>query len=349
MADFLKKDEAAALGILADMTLHPAFSQAEFDKLLAQQQDEIHAMKDNPQQVLGLYFSHFLFGDTPYGRSAIGDEVSLTHITRAGIVDFYKTNYTPGNAILSVAGDFDSAAMQAQLLALFGAWQGAAPHPVDRPPLKPVTGRRLLFVDKPDATQTYFAIGNIGVDATNPDRAAIQVVNTLFGGRFTSLFNTELRIKSGYSYGAFSFFNEQRAPGAFTMSTFTRNATTEPAIDRSFEVLDRAHKQGFTAAELASGKNYIAGSLPPELETSPELAAQLARNELYGITREQFNQNLVNIQNTTPAEAARILDTYFPRSANTVIVVIGKAADIQKLLAKYTPNITRKKISDPGF
>jgi zinc protease len=348
-ADFLKKDQATALGLFAEMLLHPSFPDEEFKKLLAQQQDGVHSSKDNPQAVLGLYYSHFLFGDTPYGRASAGDEISLKAITRDSILAFYKHNYTPGNAILAVAGDFDSAAMEAQLKQLFGEWKGAAPAPVELPVLKLATGRRLLFVDKPDATQTYFIIGSVGVNATNPDRASIQVVNTLFGGRFTSLFNTELRIKSGYSYGASSSFAQLRVPGPFIMSTFTRNATTEPAIDKSFEVLDRAHKQGFTAGDLTSAKNYIAGELPPQLETSVQLAAQIAKNELYGITREQFNQNLVNIQKTSPSDATKVLDTYFPQSDNTVMVVIGKGSEIQKLLSKYTTNITVKKISDPGF
>ena len=65
----------------------------------------------------------------------------------------------------------------------------------------PVTGRRLLLVDKPDATQTYFIMGSVGIDATNPDRGNIQVVNTLYGGRFTSLFNTELALRAGTATG----------------------------------------------------------------------------------------------------------------------------------------------------
>ena len=216
------------------------------------------------------------------------------------------------------------------------------------PALKPVSGKRLLLVDKPDATQTYFAIGNIGIAATNPDRGYVDVVNTLFGGRFTSMFNTELRIKSGYSYGAFSSFNELRVPGPFVMTSFTRNATTEPAIDKTFEVLARLHQQGFNAEDIDSAKNYIQGNFPPRLETTPQLARQLAALELHGITRDQFNQNLVKEQNTTVADARRAIDNYFP-SQDYVIVLIGKASEIQRIAAKYTPNFAAKKISDPGF
>jgi len=174
------------------------------------------------------------------------------------------------------------------------------------------------------------------------------VVNTLYGGRFTSLFNTELRIKSGYSYGAFSFFQEMHSAGPFIMYTFTKNATTEPAIDKSFEVLGRLHKDGFTADELASAKTYINGSLPPQYETTPQLAHTMTDLELSGITREQFNQNLVNLQRTTQADSHRMIETYFPNQ-DFVMVLIGKASEIQTIAAKYAPNVATKKISDPGF
>ena len=129
------------------------------------------------------------------------------------------------------------------------------------------------------------------------------------------------------------------------MTTFTKNATTGPAIDRSLEVLNTAHTAGFTEAQLTSAKNSIAGDLPPSLETSQ----QLANNELYGITRDQFNANLVALQRTTVPEARQILAATFPSADNLVFVIVGKASEIQPLLTKYTANITVRKISDPGY
>ena len=347
-ADFLKKDLDSAVALLGDVVLHPTFPDAEVKKKIAQQQDSIRAAKDNAGQVLQLYFMKFLYGDHPYGRPADGDERSLANITREDIASFYHDHYTPGNTVIAVSGDFDSAAMQAKISQVFGSWSGKAPAAKPVPALKTVSGKRVLLVDKPDATQTYFMIGNIGITDTNSDRGPIDVVNTLYGGRFTSLFNTELRIKSGYSYGAFSFFQEMHSAGPFIMYTFTKNATTEPAIDKSFEVLGRLHKDGFTADELASAKTYINGSLPPQYETTPQLAHTMTDLELSGITREQFNQNLVNLQRTTQADSHRMIETYFPNQ-DFVMVLIGKASEIQTIAAKYAPNVATKKISDPGF
>lgn len=347
-ADFLKKDLDSAVALLGDVVLHPTFPEDEVKKKIAQQQDSIRAAKDNAGQVMQLYFMKFLYGDHPYGRPANGDERSLANITREDIASFYHDHYTPGNTVIAISGDFDAAAMQAKIAQVFGSWTGKAPAAKPVPSLKAVSGKRVLLVDKPDATQTYFMIGNIGISDTNPDRGPIDVVNTLYGGRFTSLFNTELRIKSGYSYGAFSFFQEMHSTGPFIMYTFTKNATTEPAIDKSFEVLGRLHKDGFTADEIASAKTYINGSLPPQYETTPQLARTMADLDLSGITREQFNQNLAKLQGTTQADSHRMIETYFPNQ-DFVMVLIGKASEIQKIAAKYAPNVATKKISDPGF
>ncbi|GAA3759424.1 M16 family metallopeptidase [Terriglobus aquaticus] len=347
--NFLKKDQATALALFTDTVLHPTFPEAEFTKLLAQRQDAVRSAKDNPQAVLGFYYRAFLYGNNPYGRPSSGDENSLKHITREDVLAFYKTNYTPANAILAVSGDFDARAMRSALDAAFAGWQGKAPAPAPLTAMAPLKGRRVLLVDKPDATQSYFAVGNIGINATDPDRGQLDVVNELFGGRFTSLLNTELRIKTGYTYGASSSFSENRVAGPFTIATFTRNATTGPAIDKTLEVLDTARAQGFTSNQLLSAKNTIAGTLPPELETAQAVAATLARNELYGITRDAFNQSLVKTQQTTPDDAKRLLAHDYPDSKDLVLVVVGKAAEIRPAIQKYSPNITERKISDPGF
>jgi zinc protease len=205
-----------------------------------------------------------------------------------------------------------------------------------------------VLIDKPDATQTYFIVGNVGISETDPDRAPVRVVNLLFGGRFTSMFNDELRIKSGYSYGASSGFQEYRTPGPFVMSTYTRNATTEPAIDKTFEVLDRLHTHPFTDESLVSAKNYIRGTFPPTLETGPELSRRLAVNEVESISREKFNAELAEEQSTTLVQANKVIDKDFPSKENYVIVIVGKASEIGPKVAKYG-TVTTKKISDPGY
>ena len=347
-ADFLAKDTGKALGLVAEMVLHPVFPADELKKAIAQRQERLKTDKDNVQGAVQNYYMATLYAGHPYAAHLLTTEASLGSITRDDVVSFHGRAYTPANAVIAVVGDFKSAEMEATLTKLFGEWKGAAPAAVSVPAMKPVTGKHVLLVDKPDATQSYFILGNVGISEFDPDRAPVEVVNTLFGGRFTSMFNDELRIKSGYSYGASSGFQLQRTPGPFVMFTYTRNATTEPAIDKTFEVLDRLHAHPFSDADLTSAKNYIRGTFPPSLETSPALAGTLVANEIEGISREQFNAELAAEQATTLAEANRVIDKDFPTRENYVLVIVGKASEVGKLAAKYGTVMTRK-ISEPGY
>jgi zinc protease len=347
-AEFLTKDLDRGLGLFADALLHATFPKEEVDKLLAQALDGVRGAKDDPQQVIGLYYYGYLFGAHPYGRPAGGDEITLTQIQRDSITKFYETNYAPGNTLLAVAGEFNAAEMRRKLEDVFGAWPTQSVKPVAIPAASPVKTRRLLLVDKGDSTQTYFAFGNVGVARNDPDRVAIRVVNTIFGGRFTSELNEALRVESGYSYGASSFFDARKAPGPFGVFSFTKNETTAPAIDKALEVLQKLHKDGVTEEQLKSAKSYIKGQFPPNIETSAQLAQIIANHEFYGLGDDEINQLESRVDAVTPELARQVIQKHFP-AENFVFVLIGKASEISPAVKKYAEKEDARSITDPGF
>jgi zinc protease len=347
-AEFMKKDLEKGLDLLADPLLHPTFPQEEIAKMMKQRIDGIRAAKDQAAGVIGLYFNAYLYGANAYGRPTGGDEQSLARIDRDAIAKFYATYFKPGNTILAVVGDFDSAQMQNELAARFGSWAaGEAPRPAVQSAAS-IQGKHLLLVDKPDSTQTYFRIGNIGIARTSPDHVNLMVVNTLFGGRFTSLINTALRIQSGLTYGANSAFDERRNAGSFYISSYTRNATTERALDMSLDVLKQFRDKGVSAEQLTSAKNYIKGQYPQRIETSDQLATLISQLEFYGFDRGEVDNFYSKIDAMTLADAKRAIDQYYPAD-NLVFVIVGKASEIGPIVKKYAPQVDTRSISDPGF
>jgi zinc protease len=348
IAEFIKKDSAKGLDLLSDVALNPTFPQAEVAKLLKQRIDEIKADKDQAGSVIDTYFNQYLYGNHPYGRPAGGDERSLAAITRDDVARFYQAHYTPANTILAVVGDFSSPEMERALADKFGAWNRAPSPAVTFTEAAPVEGKRLLLVDKPDSTLTYYQIGNLGIARTNADRVYVQVINTLFGGRFTSMLNTELRIKTGLTYGARSSFSQRKVRGPFAISTFTQNAKTGEAIDRTLDILKRLHEKGITEEELKSAKSYLKGQFPPTIETSDQLASLIAQLEFFGLNESDINNYYAKVDSMTLADAQRIIKQYFPLD-NLVFVLIGKADEIRAVAQKYAPKLDTKAISQPGF
>src|SRR6185503_15328015 len=327
-AEFVKKDINKGLDLFSDVLLNPQFPQDEVTKLLAQRIDGVKGAKDQAQTVIGTYFSAYLYGNHPYARPSAGDEKSLAAITRDDIQKFYQNYYSPSNTILAVVGDFSSTEMERMLTERFGAWPARAVPPVTIPEATPFSGKKLLLVDKPDSTQTFFVVGNLGINRTNADRVYINIINTVFGGRFTSMLNSELRIKSGLSYGARSSFNERKVRGPFLISTYTRNETTEKAIDLTLDVMKRLREKGITEEELKSAKTYIKGQFPPTIETNDQLAGTLAQMELYGLDENEINGLYSKIDSMTMADAQRVVRQYFPLN-DLVFVLIGKAEEIK--------------------
>jgi zinc protease len=347
-AEFLSKDTAKGLELVSDALLHPTFPQAEMDKLLAQSVDGVKAAKDSARDVIFEYYEGYLFSGKGYGRPTGGDEISLKKIQRDAIVRFYDSYYTPGNTILAVAGDFNPTEMKKKIEDIFGAWPAKTAPAVKEDVAGPMKGKKLLLVNKGDATQTYFVIGNVGISATDPDRVAIEVVNAVFGSRFTSMLNEALRVESGLTYGATSFFSLQKEPGPFAMFSFTRNETTGKAIDLALDVLKKLHMNGITAEQLSSAKSYIKGQFPPTMETAGQLARLIVRHEFLGLDDNEVNQFEQRIDGVTPEMAKQAIAKHFPLE-NLTFVLVGKSSEIAPMVKKFAEKQDEKEISAPGF
>jgi zinc protease len=347
----LSKDAGRALDLLADAIVRPAFPESEVKKALAERINAAKAVKDQPSQAVGLYFHSFLFGPNhPYGHAPRGDEVSLARLERRHLTDYHSRIYVGANLILIAAGDFDPAALAPQIAKAFS---GLPPGKtltwiLDKPPAPPAKAR-LLLIDKPDATQTYFWIGQAGLPRTHPDRVSVWLVNTLFGDRFTSMLNDELRVNTGLTYGARSVVEQNRLTGALAITTYTRTATTTKAIDLALELLQRLRDKGLTAEQLASAKAYVKGIFPTErLETADQVATVLGDLELFGLNRGEVDDLFARIDAVTLEQANQAARKYFGSSTLT-FVLVGNGAKIREAAKKYAPDFQEAPITKPGF
>jgi zinc protease len=346
-AEFLQKDFDRGLDLLADAVLNPAFTANEVGKELSRRVDAAKAIKDNPQGSMASYFRPAFFGrQHPYGNPP--DEMTFARITRQDIADYHKKMYCGKNMLVVVSGDFDPAAARTKLAAVFGAaGAGTAFEWVLAP--APVRRGRMLLVDKPDATQTYFQIAQPGIDKKNRDRATLEIVNTLFGGRFTSMLNDALRVNSGLTYGASAQLQEDRLQGAIVISTYTKTDTTTQAIDMALDVLKRLNEKGITAEQLASAKAYVKGLYPTRhLETIDQLATGIGEIELYGLGRDEVDGYFSRIDAITLEQANAAIKKYYQHD-NLTFVILGAADKIRESVKKYYPQATEVSVKDAGW
>ena len=346
--DLLAKDAGVGIALLSDLLMRPTFPAEEVEKLRSRAVDGIKGSKEDPRDVIALYFDRALFGDHPYGRPSIGTEETVATFTREDVVGFHSQWYGADRLIVVVGGDIDPAAMESQLRAALSGW-GAAKAPLTVVPAAPrVKGRKVVLVDKPDATQTYFYIGNVGTSRTYHRRVALDLVATIFGGRFTSMLNSALRIDSGLTYGARLVRDRPIEPGEMAMWSYTETGKTKEAVDLALATLAKLHTDGIPDKTLASAKAYLRGQLPPTLETAAQLSAKLASLILYGLPDDEINGYLGRMAAVTPADARAVIAEAMPASDDLVFVLIGNADAIREVAAGYGP-VEEKDIRAAGF
>jgi zinc protease len=335
---FLAQDQPRMLELLADAVLAPRFAAAEFSRQRLRQIGHIRSLKDSdPSELLPQYGRAVLFDRHPYGQPAGGSEDSLQAITPRDVIEYHRAHIGADRAVLVLAGDLDVAWLKSAVERRFGSWRPAAvPLPQLDPTVK-LRRRRVLLVNAPGSAQSYFWLGARGLDRAYRKRAALELVNSLFGGRFTSLLNTELRIKSGLSYGAGSGFTRGRVAGEFAIRSFAETRHTARAIDLTLRTLSRLKRDGVTQAMLESARAYVVGQYPLNLETAADWAAQLAELELYGLDPGYIEGFGPALRNVTLADAQQVIEEAFPAGRQLALVVIGDAARLGARLERYGP------------
>ncbi len=347
-ATFAAKNSEQVLEIIKEVLVNPTFPAGEWNKVQERLLVQLDQQKESPRAVIGDYYNKFVFGEHVYGNAESGTKTSVQSISAEDIRSFYQQYYQPGASAIALVGDFKKAEMKKKLQRLFKDWKGKGkPEALQVAELPQPDKARVLLVNKPDARETTFLIGGPGVSRNHPDYVPIQVVNTILGGRFTSWLNDELRVNSGLTYGARSAFDSFKKGGNFVISTFTKNESTEEAIDLALEVNERLHEQGINKETLESAKNYVKGQYPPKYETAGALASLLTSMYFYDFDEQFINTFQQKVDQLDANRANEVVQKYFP-AEDLQFVLIGKADEIREVAKKYG-ELSEKNITDEGF
>ena len=327
---------ADALPLMADVTLRPTFPAADLDRLKKERLTALLQARDNPGALIQIAFPRVVFGPTHrYGTSANGLPPAIESFTVEDLQTFYRAHYRPDNATLLVVGDVTAASVVPMLEKQFGSWKSdrMAPLTAEVPIAPQLKSRAVYIIDKPEAPQSQIRIGWIGVARSTRDYAALEVLNTILGGSFTSRLNQNLREEHGYSYGASSAFDMRLSAGPFLAAAGVQTDKTGPAVQEFFNELNDILKP-VPADELQKAKNYVALSFPGEFETTGDLARKLEELLVYKLPNNAFSSFVDEVNKVTAADLQRLAAQYIQPDKMAVVIVGDRKsieADIRKL------------------
>lgn len=319
-----------AMTLMAQVALTPDFPETDFNRLRTERLTSLLQARDDASALVGLAFPRLLYGpEHRYGTGAAGTEATLKALGVAELRAFHRAHYRPDNAVLLVVGDITPAALRPLVEQRFGSWKAeGAMAPALPVRNSPQPGKRQIYiVDKPGAAQSQIRIGLVGVPRSTPDYIALDVLNTMFGGAFTSRLNQNLRETHGYTYGAFSMFDMRKAAGPFFAMAGVQTDKTADALKEFFVELTNILKP-VPADELDRFKNYAALGYAGEFETSSQLAGKLEELAVHNLPEDVFSTYVAAVQKIAPADVQRVAKQYLLLD-RLAVVVVGDRATIE--------------------
>jgi zinc protease len=319
----LRTNFDAALQLMADVVVRPDFPAAEVQRLRDQRLTNLARARDEPAQIAFNAFQSLVFGGQhPYGR--VQTTASTRTLEQPAVARFHAERFRPEAATLVLVGDVDPAVHHAVVERAFGAWRGAgaAVAGAALPASPEVAGTRIFLIDKPGAAQSEIRIGHPGVARNHPDFYALQVMNTLLGGSFTSRLNNNLRETHGYTYGAGSGFAMRMGAGPFTAQSAVRTNATDSALVQFFHELERVRDEPIPADELDKAKRYLALGFPLQIETNRAIAARFGEVATYGLEPSYLDTYVQRIMAVTGDDVRRVAREHV-RPDRAVVVVVG--------------------------
>lgn len=321
-----------ALDIYADVILNPAFPAAEINRLKDLQIARIKREQVTPIRMALRVFPKLLYGDDhAYGipLTGSGTIASTEAIDRSALENYHQTWFKPNNATLIIVGDTNLASIKPSIEKALENWaRGAVPQKK----IAAVAHKqqsRVYLIDRPESEQSIIFAGHIAPPKANPNELAIDAMNGVLGGDFTSRINMNLREDKHWAYGAYTFIIDAKGPRPFiAYAPVQSDKTAQSMAELKSELTAITAARPPNEDELARVRNSSTLSLPGRWESASAVAGSLSEMVRFGLPDDYWKSYPEAVRDLTVEQVITAAKSTL-RPDNLVWVVVGDRARIQ--------------------
>ena len=340
----LKENFDQVFPVVLDVLLNPEFREDKIDLARKQFFSVISRRNDEVDEIAQREAVKLAYGaDSPYARTP--EYYTVAAVSRQDMIDWHNKTVIPNNMIVGVYGDFDSAAMEQRIRTTLGSLQKGTAFPRTQPQIHPAKPG-IYFIEKEDVNQSHISMVELGTDRRNPDYYAIEVMNELFGGGFSSRLVNNVRTKQGLAYavggGVGTAFDH---PGVLQISVATKSGSTAKAIEAVNQQIAELIKGGVTQKELKTAKDSILNSFIFAFDSKDKVLNERMAYEFHGYPADFLEKYRAGIEKVTAADVDRVAKRYV-HPDQLAVLVVGNANDFDRELATFG-KVTSIDISIP--
>lgn len=321
--EVLKRNLAPALGVIADIAMHPDFPSDELERQRKLRLAELSEAENAPGAISARVSPMLLYGrNHPYGRPTDGYPSSVEKISDEDLKHFHETNWTPGGSALIFVGDITLAEATDLAQRSFGTWKGAAPKAIEVLPPSPAGPGKIFLINHPDAAQTVVAEILPGPARNLPAYHSFILANEIWGGAAGARLGMNIREDKGYSYGVFSFpapnqkYTMWRASGGVQT-----DKTKESVVEFEKELKNIAGEKPVSEKELDDARHTLVRGYAQQFESMDRVAEQIQELLALGLPMSELQREPDELGKATLDSVNSVAATYAKPSGATLLLV----------------------------
>lgn len=317
------------LGLLAEALTSATYPTDEVDSERQRLVEHLSVANSQAGVLASKARAAALFGDHAYGI-AMPEAADLDVATAPSLRALHRRRVAPQGALLVLVGDVQPAKAIALAQTHLASWTGtASARRVGKVPSHS-TGP-LILVDRPGSVQSAIRVGCVALQRTDPDYAAQQVANMVFGGNFSSRLTRNLREDKGYTYSPGSGVEQRTLAAIFAIAADVATDVTAASIVEITYELSRMVTTLAKQDEIENARQYLIGAQSLSLSSQSGLASMVANLEYAGLSLDWLREHHALLATTTAEDvlraAGRMLQPMQMRTA-----VVGDADQIETQL-----------------
>ncbi|MEX2372649.1 MAG: pitrilysin family protein [Dehalococcoidia bacterium] len=314
--------------VLGDMVQRSLLDATELERERPVVQQEIRRAHDSPGAHASELLSAATFGDQPIGWPIAGTHETVEDMARHDFVEHMAAFYTTANTVLSIAGNVEAERVLDVVHREFGSLALGEPAPQQSAvALRPVD---YIAVEERPIEQTNVALAVYGIGRRDPDRYAIDIMNTALGRGMSSRLFNEVRERRGLAYSVGSGSTRYRDIGTVSVSAGVTREHQEEAIEVIIGELQRLVTEPMSHEELARTKDYAAGSFRLSLETPMSFAQRWGAQLLHDGELEPADVTVERLRAVTADDIQRVAARLFA-DPKFSLAVVGPSASADRL------------------
>lgn len=298
----------AFMDLLEEMILEPSFPEDEFEKLRDQFRSSLLDELGSDDDIAERRFQEYLLHGHPYGLVTSGSIASIDRISVADLKAFHAKVFRAPHVVFAATGGFTSKDLKQRMEKIISRMpKGTEPPEVAHSPEMP-EGRHLMLLHKPDRTQSQILVGARGVSFRDADYLPMAMANHVFGGgSFSARLMTEVRVKRGWSYGAYSWFRAGRVPMFFAMSAVPSNKDTASCLELMVKLYEDFAKKGITKKEFAFARTSLLNQSAFLQDTLRKRLENRVTEKILGLPAGYYDSYVKRLKKVTHAQVVKAI------------------------------------------